>query len=274
MFRRTEVAGAGSGGGVAEPDPSAGPPPPLPNRAGALDSLLSTAPCFRTRLHGYDRLQVDNYVAWAESEVATGRRQLDHLLARYGACSAELELSRRLLAQNPKGVDLSPVSDRMRDMLRLAAEEATAMVESAREEAGSLVAEARLEADARLRKAHQIKELAADTADGMLDQARRDRAEAAAVLERAQAQAAELVRGAATERDRLTGEAAEARARLAAVQAEVDDLRRQRDEARTSLRRLTGVIGEALSVATGGAPDKYLLLDNHVADSRVESLSS
>jgi chromosome segregation ATPase len=152
----------------------------------------------------------------------------------------------------------------MRDVLRLAAEEATAMVDAAREEAGHLVAEARLEADARLRKAHQIKELAADTADGMLDQARRDRAEAAAVLERARAQAAELVRSATSERDRLTGEATEAQARLAAVQTEVDDLRRQRDEARTSLRRLTGVIGEALSVATGTPPDKYLLIDNRV----------
>ena len=271
MFRRTDVAGSGSAGA---PEPPAGAGGPVPNLTGDLASLLSNAPYFRTRLHGYDRLQVDNYVAWAETELATGRRQLDHLLARFGACSAELEISRRLLAQAPKGVDLSPVSDRVRDMLRLAGDEGSAMVDAAREEADHLLAEARLEADARLRKAHQIKELAADTADGMLDQARRDRADAAAVLERARAEAAELVRGAATERDRLTGEATEARARLAAVQAEVDDLRQQRDEARSSLRRLTDRIGEALSIATGTAPDKYLLLDNHVADSRVESVSS
>ena len=260
MFRRTEDAGSGSGGGAAEHEPPEG----RPDRAGDLEGLLSSAPVFRTRLHGYDRLQVDNYVAWAESELSAGRRQLDHLLARYGACSAELELSRRLLAQAPKSVDLSPMSDRMRHVLRLAAEEATAMVDAAREEAGSLVAEARLEADARLRKAHQIKELAADTADGMLDQARRDRAEAAALLERARLQAAELIGSATSERDRLTGEATEAQARLASVQAEVDDLRRQRDEARSSLHRLTAVIGEALSVATGTAPERYLLLDNHV----------
>ena len=281
MFRRTEVAGSGSGGSAVEPDPmegldpaagppaggldpTPGPPPRLPNLAGDLDNLLSTAPVFRSRLHGYDRLQVDNYVAWAESELTTARRQLDHLLARYGACSAELELSRRLLAQAPKGLDLSPVSDRVRDMLRLAADEATATIDAAREEADHLLAEARVEADARLRKAHQIKELAADTSDGMLDLARRERAEAAALLDRARAESAELVRGAATERDRLTAEAAEARARLAAVQAEVDDLRHQRDEARSSLRRLTAVIGEALSVATGAPPERYLLLDNHV----------
>ena len=146
----------------------AGPPPEpaagvaavgLPNLTGDLDSLLSTAPCFRVRARGYDRLQVDNYVAWAEAELATGRREIDHLLARYGACSAELEISRRLLAQAPKGVDLSAVSDRVRDMLRLAADEATAMVDAARDEADRLLAETRAEADARLRKAHEIKEL-------------------------------------------------------------------------------------------------------------------
>ena len=59
---------------------------------------------------------------------------------------------------------------------------------------------------------------------------------------------------AAAERDRLAAEAAQERDRaaaaaadrLAAVQAEVDDLRRQRDQARQSLRGLTDRIGEAL----------------------------
>ena len=81
-----------------------------------------------------------------------------------------------------------------------------------------------MEADARLRKAHQIKEMAADTADGMLDQARRERAEAATLLDRARAEAAELVR---TRRPSATGSPPRRprpHERLAAVQAEVDDL--------------------------------------------------
>lgn len=272
MFRREEVAVAGSSG--TAPEPLAGDDGSLPLPAGELDGLLSNAPCFRTRVGGYDRLQVDNYVAWAESELATGRRQLDHLLARYGACSAELEISRRLLAQAPKGVDLSTVSDRVRDMLRLASDEATAMTEAAREEAGHLLAEARVEADARLRKAHQIKELAADTADGMLAQALRERTEAAALIAQARAEAAELVGNATTERDRLAAQAVETAEAFAAVQADVDDLRRQRDDERASLRRLTDRIGEALALATGAAPDQYVLLDNRVVDERVESMSS
>jgi hypothetical protein len=53
-------------------------------------------------------------------------------------------------------------------------------------------------------------------------------------------------------RERETA-AAEAAARLAAVQAEVDDLRRQRDEARESLHRLTARIGEALQAAAAAS---------------------
>jgi cell division septum initiation protein DivIVA len=268
MFRRSQIAGSDSGG--TDPQPSGGTAGPRPDVTGGLDGLLSTAPCFRTQVRGYDRFQVDNYVAWAESELATGRREIDHLLATYGVCSAELEISRRLLAQAPRGVDVSAVSDRVREMLQLASDEATAMIDAAREEADRLVAEARVEADARLRKAHEIKELAAETADEMLDHARRERADAATVLQRARAEAVR----ATTERDRLTAEAAEAAERLAAVQAELADLGRQRDEARAALGRLTDRIGEAISVVTGGPPDQYLLIDNRVAEERVESMSS
>jgi chromosome segregation ATPase len=264
MSRRTEVAGTGSAA-----DPADGASPGLPNLTGDLGSLLTGAPCFRARVHGYDRLQVDNYVAWAESELESARREIDHLLARYGSCSAELEISRRLLAQAPKGRDLSPVSDRVRDILRLAADEASTMVGAAGDEADHLLAEARVETDARLRKARQIKEQAVATADEMRDLARQDRAEAAAAIEQARTEADELIRSAAAERNRLAGEAEEARARRAAVQAEVDDLRRQRDDARQSLRKLTDQIGQALSAATAGAPDQFLVIGN-----RVEPLSS
>lgn len=271
MFRRTQAA-AGDGGADAElPSGAPGSRADVP---GSLDSLLSTAPCFHPQVRGYDRMQVDEYVTWAESEMATARQQLDHLAARFRECSAELEVSRRLLTEAPRGVDLSPVSGRMRELLRLASEEATAMIEAAREEAEQLLAEARVEADARLRKAQQIRELAAGTADTMVEQARRSRDEATTLLERARAEAAGLVGSAMVERERLIGEAAEAGERLTSVQAEVADLRRQQEEARTALRLLTDRLGQALSVVTGGPPDQYLLVDNRVAEERVESMSS
>ena len=267
MFRRTEVAGSGSD--VAAAAPAAEVRRGLPNLTGdlrrsAVERRRASAPGPRLRPPPGRQLR-----GLGGGGARDGTPRARPPAGRYGDCSAELEISRRLLAQVPKGVDLSAVSDRVRDMLRLAADEATSMVDAAREEADRILAEARAEADARLRKAHEIKQLAAETADEMLDKARRDRAEAAATLERARAEAAELVRVAATERDRLTDEAAEAGSRLAAVQAEVDDLRRQRDEARVLLHRLTDQIGQALSLATGSAPDNFLLIDN-----RVESLPS
>ena len=200
---------------------------------------------------------MDNYAAWAESELVTARRQIDHLLSRFGDCSAELEISRRLLAEAPRGREVYPVSERVEEMMRLAADEAAAMTEAGAEEAEQLLAEARLEADARLRKAHEIKELAVAAADELREQARRGRG------------GATILRAAADERDRLDAEAAEQRqradraatAQLLTVQQQVDGLCRQRDEARQSLRRLTDEIGRALQAVVGTLPDDTPLLD-------------
>ena len=254
MGRRTETAGGRPGveGSVARP-----------NLTGDLDELLNERPVFRTRVNGYDRLQVDNYAAWAESELTTLRREIDHLLRRFGDASAELEISRRLLADAPRGREVFPVSARVQEMLQLASDEAAAMTEAGAQEAERILAEARTEADARLRKAREIKELAVVTAAELKDQARRLRAEANGYVDRARHEAAELLRAAAAERDRLAAEAARERdrveaaaaVRLAEVQAEVDDLRRQRDEARQSLRGLTDRIGEALQAVAATAPE-------------------
>ena len=250
MGRRTDTAGrpaTDDGSGLR------------PNLTGDLDELLSQRPVFRTKVNGYDRLQVDNYAAWAEAELATLRREVDHLLVRFGESSAELEISRRLLADAPRGRDVFPVSERVQEMLQLAADEAEALREAGVQDADRIVAEARTEADARLRKAHEIKELAVVAADELRDQGRRLRAEADGFLEAARRQAAEILREAAVERERLATEAARERdlsaaaaaERLADVQREVDDLRRQRDQARQSLRGLTDRIGEALQAVAG-----------------------
>jgi cell division septum initiation protein DivIVA len=288
MFRHvetgSEVVGGGPEGAVdaAEED--------RPNYAGDLDDLLGLRPVFRVRPRGYDRLQVDNYAAWAESELASARREVDHLLSRYGACSAELEISRRMLADVPRGRDVFPVSGRVEEMLRLAYDEAAAMVEAGAVEADRILAEARVEADARLHKAAEIKELAVSAVDDLREQARRERAEALALLERARADADEIRRVAVVERGRLDEEAAERRlqadraamAHLLSVQEQVDGLRRQRDEARQSLRQLTDQIGQALQAVVGTLPDvtpladrrgipMVRMVDNVVVDDRVAS---
>jgi chromosome segregation ATPase len=198
-----------------------------------LDDLLDRQPCFGYRRRGYDRFQVDGYVAWAEAELAAARRQCDYLLERYGAAAAALAVARRKPSPSMTG----PVSERLGQMLRLASEEAEAIAAAGVEEAERIVTEARQEADARLAKVAAIREVAVAAAREIRDSARQD--------------ADLLLARAATERAAADAEAA---VRLAAVQAEVDDLRRQRDEARESLHRLTAQIGQALQgVADGPA---------------------
>lgn len=82
MSRRAAVL-APPGAEATSRTPGDGRPAP-----GGLDGLLGTAPCFSGALRGYDRMQVDNYVAWAEAEIALARRESDHLISRYAACSA------------------------------------------------------------------------------------------------------------------------------------------------------------------------------------------
>jgi cell division septum initiation protein DivIVA len=260
------VLRAGSGRANGKESPGRTPErvlPGLPNLRGDFDELMDHRPIFRIRMQGYDRLEVDNYTAWAEGELVTLRREVDHLLSRFAETSAELEISRRLLADAPPGREAYPVSKRVQEMLRLAEDEAAAITEAGAQEAEQMVAEARAEADARLRKAHEIKQMAVQAADEILEHARRDRAAAAAAVERSRTQAAEILREAAAERDRLAAQAAGEReqaaraatAHLATVQAEVDDLRRQREQVRQSLRGLADRVGEALQAVADMAPE-------------------
>jgi len=236
-----------------------------PRLSGDLAGMVGTGPVFRAAVRGYDRLEVDNYVAWAEGELATAQREREHLLDRVVACAADLAISRRLLAERPAARAL--VSDRVAEVLRLAEEQAGQVLDAADAEAARVVADARLEADARLRKAREIKEMAADAADDLRAVAQQDRAEAAALLDHAASRAEDLLREAREECERLAAEAREERDRLAAeaarererLAAEVADLQRQRDTARAVLRGLTDRVGEAL-LAVGVSDSEHPVL--------------
>ena len=245
MVRRVEFVDNRVEGVEAPPGAA---PPSLPRPAGALEALLDHRPSFRGSVRGYDRLEVDNYVAWAEAELSTAQREREHLLDRVASYAADLAISRRMLAEQP--APRPSVTDRVGEVLRLAEDQAAQVLEAADAEAARLIDDARLEAAARLRKAHEIKELAADAADQLRVAAQRDRAEAAALLAQARGDVDVLLRAAAGERDRLAAEAVAGRDRLA---AEVADLQRQRDEARRALRGLGDRLGEALRAV--GVPD-------------------
>ncbi|WP_104525877.1 hypothetical protein [Blastococcus atacamensis] len=240
---------------VVDGEAAEGPAGKPPRLAGDLESLLDHRPVFRGSVRGYDRLEVDNYVAWAESELAAAQREREHLLDRVVAGATELEISRRLLAERAPARPV--VSDRVGEILRLAEDQAAEVVAAAESEADRILAEARLEADARLRKAHEIREMAADVADQLRADAQRDRAEAAALLAQAGRGAEALLREAAEERDKLAAEALQERRRLA---AEVADLHRQREQARAALRELTDRLGEALRAVGVSDADELVLV--------------
>jgi cell division septum initiation protein DivIVA len=176
---------------------------------------------FRPAVRGYDRLQVDNYVTWAETEVQTARRQVEELTSRYGSALAELEISRRLLAQSPTGREMTRISERIGQMLRLAADEAADLTASGAREAERLVSEARAEADAILRKARDVKEVAVAASDRMRNESRLMRAEAMTVLDRARREAAELIQAAGLERRRLDQQTEQARQIVRGVTAQI-----------------------------------------------------
>ena len=232
---------------------------------GDLDALLDHRPTFRGSVRGYDRLEVDNYVSWAEGELVAAQREREHLLDRVSAAGAELEISRRLLAERPPA--RTSVSERVGEVLRLAEEQAAQVLEAADAEAGRIIAEARLEADARLRKAREIKELAVQAADQLRAAAQEDRAAAAALLAEAQGRADALLQEAAEERERLAGEAAEERERAAAdaarereeIDAEVAELQQRRELVQAALRGLTDRLGEALRAVGVPDPDDLVL---------------
>ena len=84
-----------------------------PNVAGDLDTVLGSAPMFRRSLAGYDRFEVQSYVQWAESELATADREREHLLARQLETRAALDEARELLGHSAGGGELLQLSRRI-----------------------------------------------------------------------------------------------------------------------------------------------------------------
>lgn len=182
MFGRSEVQTGGGGAPAPRAEQRLVQPP------GTLDALLAPRPPFRTALRGYDRVQVDDHVARFAAELLAVRRANDELLARYGACSAELEISRRLLACSPAGREQVRTSERVGEILRLAADEAARLTEAGADDGDRIRAVARAEADALLRRARQVKEDALADCERMRAEAEQTRAAAAEQVARARAE--------------------------------------------------------------------------------------
>jgi cell division septum initiation protein DivIVA len=261
-----------------------------PNLSGDLEGMLAPAPVFRRRPLGYDRLPVDNYVAWAETALLAARQETDDLLDRYGRCWAELDLTRQAQVHSLAGQQMAHVTERIGSMLQLAADEAADITATAAAEAERVQSEARADADLQLLRAHEARELAVADAARLRRDSEVDRAEATAARQQAERDVDELIHQAAEERSRLDEEAAQTRARLdaeaaerirqqleaartrqeaaeaaalerlARVEEEAAELERRRDVAQASLIRLCNQVSEAIAAVAESLPAPGLRL--------------
>jgi cell division septum initiation protein DivIVA len=209
------VLRAGSGGKSADRATGPAAVAGVPNLQGDLDELMDHRPVFRVRMQGYDRLEVDNYTAWVEGELVAVRREVDHLLRRFGECSAELEISRRLLACSPAGREQVRTSERVGEILRLAADEAARLTEAGAADADRIRGVARAEADALLRRAREVRDGAVADCERMRAEAEEVRAAAEEELALAHAEVRRLTVQLDEVLQALAGEEQPARAPLA-----------------------------------------------------------
>lgn len=153
---------------------------------------VSVDTLFETQVRGYNKKQVEDYIAWlqeqtraAQSEAETARREIER--ARDEAASAKTQLANRPAHEE--------ISERLSQILRLAAEEADQKVAKAADEAETVIAAAKQEAG-----------LTAESA----------KSEADAILNQAREQGDRILAQARSESERLISAAtADARAKLA-----------------------------------------------------------
>jgi cell division septum initiation protein DivIVA len=193
-----------------------------------LPLLDSDEPFFDVGIRGYDKRQVDGYVARIEAEIADLKAARDSALAtsadraaQLASREAHIESLKQQAAKTVKPPDSVTVSDRIRDMLQLATDEAAQTRRNAEEEADRVLAAARSDAErVRAEAAAAQQRLTAGAtqrsaeADQKLAQARtqvaaeleRARAQGAAEVEQAQVEGTRIIEAATAELDKARAE--------------------------------------------------------------------
>jgi DivIVA domain-containing protein len=250
-----------------------------------LPLLDSDEPFFDVTMRGYDKRQVDDYVARANAQLAELAAARDAALAisadraaQLASREAQIESLRVQAAKRTETLDPALVSDRIRDMLQLATEEAAQTRRSAELEADRVLAAARDDAERmRAEAAAEQQRLTAAAvqrlaeADQKLAQilAERDRLDAEAAAARAAADAESAARRQLAEEDfeitlrarRTEAErqhAADHEAARAAVeklvgdaQARVVELAEERERTFRALQELHGRLGAVIADSAG-----------------------
>jgi colicin import membrane protein len=199
-----------------------------PNVAGDLDDVLGSAPMFRRAIAGYDRFEVQSYVRWAETELATADREREHLLARQLETRASLDEARELLSHSASGGEFLQMSRRIGTLLASAADEAEAIrAEADAERRAAAIAAEQTLAAARDRAAesataaHRTLAVARTEADALHEQARKHLTAAEETDARARAEAEQRLADVAALEQRAAEAADDLRAQAAADAADV-----------------------------------------------------
>jgi cell division septum initiation protein DivIVA len=237
--------------------------------SGDLRMLFSHAPVFRRRPAGYDRLQVDTYVRWAEEELAAAAHERDEVLLRHARLRADLDEARRLLCHTPGGREALQLSLRLGSVLAAAADQAEgiradadAVRAAAEAEAARMLAEASAEAERVVAEAAAQAERVAVEADGTVAEAERVMTEASAEAEARLAKVRGMERLARERADRLLQEAArdaetarqQARDEVLRMLAGAREERRRGEERRVALEAQLVALEQRLAEVTGAPP--------------------
>jgi cell division septum initiation protein DivIVA len=240
-------------------------------------------PGFEVTWRGYDRGQVDTYRARLEAEVTSARDAHERLVRAHAQATERLRAAQSDLVRLRGQLTDSPsaLSDRLREILHLAAQDAEQTRSDAQTDADKIRADAQTEADdIRARATNDAQALtrqARRNAERMLGEARAEqehikvevekqrdaarnereqaRAEADQARERADAEAAAR-RQAADRQAREQREQADAKAsaRLAELNRQLAALTEKRDEALGILAQLHKAVAKTLDASA--TPDK------------------
>jgi len=238
--------------GSATPWPST----PAPDGAAATATADGERPQFATALRGYERNQVDDYLAQRDKDLSSLRAELADLRAERDRAVAEAEgTGKELREARAKSAHLEPAAKedsfgfRAEKLLRIAEQEASDIRSSASRESTNIIEKARTEAEAHR---HEVEQTLITRAS-LLEQQSAKRS--AALQEReqqiseqlaaAREQAEQLQANARRVAERLREESEEA-AEQTRQRAEAD-ARRRLDDATKEIARLSGLQSDVRS---------------------------
>jgi cell division septum initiation protein DivIVA len=217
---------------------------------------------FGVSWRGYDRLEVDNYRSRVESELASTRTAYERAAQAHAQTTERLRAVQNDLGRVRSQLTNSPtaLSDRLREILHLAEQDADQTRADAQTEADQIRSSAVADTETIVQQARAA---AAEIVNGAREEQQKLMAEAEQLhaaarqeIEDAHAEAAahrtEADRHASEQREQADAAAA---SRLAEMNQQLTDLTRHRDEAIATLNRLHQDLAKALA-STEGPPNE------------------